>query len=183
MTFRHARLLALAWVVLAGCELDNPYFTEPDRMYATAVAALGEARYVGVAFLAGREGDTVELVSAEPIEPVGIGPVGISNDVIWHALPLPVPGADASIGVVDETWAGIGSLVPMEGASVPYAEDPSVQTEVVVEIRSLESGRVSFEAVRIVFTVDGRPRSQVIPMGVAVCFDDPAPESCDAGGG
>lgn len=107
--------------------------------------------------------------------------MSFSSDVIWHALLLPVPGTDTSIGVVDETWAGIGSLVPIEGASVPYADDPSIQTEVVVEIHSLEAGRVSFEAVRIVFTVDGRPRSQIIPMGVAVCFADPAPEGCSAG--
>lgn len=67
MTFRHARLFALTWIMLAGCELDNPYFAEPDRTYVTAVAAIGETRYVGVAFLAGRQEDTVKLVSAAPI--------------------------------------------------------------------------------------------------------------------
>ena len=164
-------------MVLVGCSVAPPYFDIGSQIHQGGPVAAGETVYVGVAFLRSQEGDSVELRSLELVDPV-LGAADV------EALVVDMREVDGdAIGTVaasdPRTSAeAIAALAPLEGFRFTAAESWH-PISIVTAITSTEAGDVSFEAIRIGFSVNGGPAQiQEIQSGVRMCFGNPLPEGC-----
>jgi hypothetical protein len=174
---RAALHVIIAVVVVTGCA-QTPYFDVNSEIGHTAPATAGETIYVGVAFLRSREGDEVELLELEPVNPdLGDGRV--------EALVVDMREVEGdAIGIVSESNAlsaggAFAALEPIDGFAFSAAESWH-PIAIVTAITTDERRRVSFDAIRLAFRVNGGPvQHQDIPSGVAICFGEPKPDSCE----
>lgn len=163
--------LLLAASLLTACGSPEPYFVEPSRTAATFPAEVGPPIWVGVAWIsAASSDDEVVLTGAEPMD------ASEADAVAWFALELT---DNSSIGMVDGESPLVDHLVQLAGSRVPFDATGAATMQVVARLQSDVPTRVTFDAVRLDFTVNGSMRSQVFPMQVTACVDDPKPDACD----
>lgn len=169
--------LIAAAVVVTGCA-PQPYFDIPAEIGQSAPVETGDSIYVGIWPLVAQLGDVVELHGLELVD----ADVDIA-EVTPLAVDMTAVDGDA-IGVVRASEAGtaraaVEALEPLVGFRF-RSDDTIGNGHVVVRIDGRAPGVVSFDAVRLSFSVNGGPvQVQEVPSAVRLCIDDPQPARCD----
>jgi hypothetical protein len=170
-----AARLAVVLVVAVACgtDPDDPYpFHGETGAGVTVPRAIGQPTSTLVVFFSPREGDTIELLGAEPI---GLPP---SVDARFDFSP-PVQRPDGS-------WVSGERLEPLEGAvvvsraSVPEGNGGGI----VATLTAHEVGRFTLSAIRLRYRINDGPEQvrEGIDATFIICVADPAPETCEPPG-
>lgn len=169
------RTVTLAIVLIAACgQPGGAYFAAQDATAVGGPAPAGDQALLGITDLVARPGDTVQLVDARPTGESGQG------TLTAFALPRSRTGGGGIGGVIGDTFDDGLSFsryaTPLQGFHFTTSDGT---IEVVVEVRSAQNGRVSFDGVDLVFTVNGSGQQvEHFPSAGRVCFASPAPTGC-----
>ena len=164
-------LLVLAAAV-AGCSAfqQDPYplHQGPSLAWATAPARIGEAVQNTVVFMDARPGDSIELLSAEPI--------GLTDGatVKFYFSPPIQQGENTVVGEELEPLAH--AVFSNDGTSI----DPKHNVGIVAEITADKAGRYQLTKVRLHYKLNGGDEQvrEGIDAVFIVCADDPKPTEC-----
>ena len=170
---RRAWFAILAGAILAGCGLQDPYPlpAEPPGDVTFHPVSVGETVTEAVLFIAARDGNRVEIVSAEAVGPLD------GATVAFFASTLTEDG-EGNVVVADEREEFVGTMI--EDHVDPDADPPGDTLAVVAEITPSEPGRYVLSGIRLTSRINGAPEreGEGIDVVVTVCADDPAPTEC-----
>lgn len=168
---RFSALIAIAGVaaLLAGCAV------EPGRLADRANASqfnpvrVGQPIQASIVFIQVRPGDTIELLSAEPI-----GALDGATVKLFLSRPVIHATGEHVIGEKVER---------LEGARVTSAvptDSPDNNVGIVGELTAQRPGRYAVTSVRLRYRLNGGMErvSEGIDVLWTVCADDPAPADC-----
>ncbi len=164
-------LLVVAAAV-AGCSVlqEDPYplHEGPSQAWVTAPAKVGEAVQNTVVFMDARPGDSIELLS---IEPIGLAD---GATVKFYFSPPIQQGEDTVVGEKLEPLAH--AVFSNDGTSI----DPKHNVGIVAEITADKAGRYQLTKVRLRFRLNGGEEQirEGIDAVFIVCADDPKPTEC-----
>jgi hypothetical protein len=165
-------LMILA-AAIAGCSVvqGDPYPLPkgPSLAWVTAPAGIGEPVQNAVLFLDARPGDSIELLSAEPI--------GLASGAavkFYFSPPIQEPDGDTVVGERLEPLAH--AVFSNDGTSI----SPANTVGIVAEITANQAGRYQLDAVRLTYRLNGG--AEQVGTGIdavfIVCAADPKPDEC-----
>ena len=167
---RLALLLMAAAVVGCSVVQEDPYplHAGPSQAWVTAPAKVGEAVQNVVVFMDARPGDSVELLSVEPI--------GLADGatVKFYFSPPIQQGENTVVGEKLEPIAH--AVFSNDGTSI----DPKDNVGIVAEIMANKAGRYQITKVRLRYKLNGGAEQvrEGIDTVFIVCADDPKPTEC-----
>ena len=163
----------LIGLVAAGCiGGPDPYpLLTPPGAESFHPAGLGVPVPGVVLFVQVLPGDSVELVSAQPV-----GLADGAQATFYYAPPEPMPGGGLMTGDTREPLPG-AVFTPRPGAT--YGVDTGFG--VLAVVTASRPGRYTLSGVRLTFRINDQPpeTKEGITELFTICADDPAPASCE----
>ena len=163
--------LAILALVVAGCSVDGdpyPLPIGPAHVWITASANLGEPVQNVVLTFNARPGDSIELLSAEPI---GLATGATAK---FYFSPPIQSGQNTVVGEKLDPLAH--AVFSNPGTSM----DPADNVGIVAEITAQQAGRYQLDAVRVTYRLNGGTDEigEGIDTVFILCADDPKPTEC-----
>jgi hypothetical protein len=164
-----ALLIGLLAAGCAGGSDPYPLLTPPGAA-SFHPARLGVSVAGVVLDVQVRPGDSIELVSAQP---VGLADGAVAT--FYFAPPEPMPGGGLMTGDTLEPLPG-AVFTPRPGASY----GPDTGFGIVAVVTASRAGRYTLSGVRLTFRINERAAEtkEGITELFTICADDPAPASC-----
>jgi len=166
---RNAAIAVVVATLLGGCTAGSYPISERGGAAQYNPIRVGQPIQASIVFIQVRPGDTIDLLSAEPV-----GAFDGATVRLFLSRPVIHANGEHVIGEVVE---------PLEGARVTSAvptDSPDNNVGIVGELVAQRPGRYEVTSVRLRYRLNGGPErvGEGIDVLWTVCADDPAPADC-----